>query len=74
MLAVRAGCDIVLASGDPGVVEEMAQGMIDRTRTDPDIILSGVAPSVDAMAVSIANRTVYGEMKFCRYAVFPVLL
>ena len=38
------------------------------------IILPGVAPSVDAMAVSIANRTVYGEMKFCRYAVFPVLL
>ena len=39
-----------------------------------DIILPGVAPSVDAMAVSIANRTVYGEMKFCRYAVFPVRL
>lgn len=35
VLAVRAGCDIVLASGDPGVVEEMAQGMVDRARTDP---------------------------------------
>ena len=35
VLAVRAGCDIVLASGDPGVVEEMAQGLVDRARTDP---------------------------------------
>ena len=35
VLAVRAGCDIVLASGDPGVVEEMAQGLVDQARTDP---------------------------------------
>ena len=35
VLAVQAGCDIVLASGDPGVVDEMAQALIDRARTDP---------------------------------------
>ena len=35
VLAVQAGCDIVLASGDPGVVDEMAQGMVDRARADP---------------------------------------
>ena len=35
VLAVQAGCDIVLASGDPGVVDEMAQALIDRARADP---------------------------------------
>lgn len=35
VLAVQAGCDIVLASGDPGVVDEMAQALVDRARADP---------------------------------------
>lgn len=37
-----------------------------------DTILHGVVPSMEAMAVSIANCMVYGEMKFCRHAVLSV--
>ena len=50
VLAVRAGCDIVLASGDPGVVEEMAQGLVDQARTDP-----AFAARVDESATRVLN-------------------
>ncbi len=45
VLAIDAGCDIVLASADPSVTGEMAKALLERAHTDP-----AFAAKVDAAA------------------------